>query len=153
MENITTFDIGQLNSAVSIWKNKNLSYFSLFDARVVEDVINFLDSNIDKFLDCTHLFVEQQMVSNHKAVRIEVQIYTWFAIKLPRIERKVFPARRKYINIDKNVYNTKAKRKKWAVQHVEQTICEQFREQFMNLKKKDDVADAIVIGEIILDKF
>ncbi len=45
MENIITFDIGQLNSAVSVWKKKNLSYFSLFGARAVEDVVNFLDSN------------------------------------------------------------------------------------------------------------
>jgi hypothetical protein len=52
--------------------------------------------------------------------------------------------------IDKKIFDTKYKRKKWAVNHSKSLLPYDLFKKFLSFKKKDDIADAIIIGDSII---
>lgn len=148
--NIAAIDIGRVNSAIAFWNIGQLTWFEKFSANSIDDLITNL-SNMKTYFDTTtHIFIEQQMVSNFRAVQIEAQMFMWFKLVYPYIHVERFPARRKYSTIDKTIFNSQYKRKKWAVDYAKTLIPTHLLCHFNKLQKQGDVADAIVIGTIVL---
>ena len=150
MENIAAIDVGMINSAIAFWKDSKLVFFESFEAKSVLQLSKNLKKYEQYFQHVTHVFVEQQMRINFRAVKIEAQVYMWLTMAFPKIVAKSFAARKKYMFIDKVVYDTKYKRKKWAAKFAETIIPPDLLGTFLSLKKRDDVADAILIGHIML---
>jgi hypothetical protein len=146
--NFGAIDIGSKNTACAFWVNGTLDYFTLMPASNIDELVQNLDQLVNYFGNCTHIYIEQQMRSNFNALKIEHQMKMWFKIVCPDISIISFPPKKKYMNIDKNIYNTQYKRKRWASSFVIQYIPPCLFEQYQSLRKKDDIADAILIGVI-----
>jgi hypothetical protein len=102
------------------------------------------------FENITHVYIENQMSCNRIATKIQIQIEVWVKINYPNVIFKSFPAKNKYLTLDKSIYNTKTKRKKWASSFVVTYIPKNLIDRYKILKKKDDIADAIIIGLVVL---
>lgn len=143
--NIVAIDIGRLNTAIAIWHGGELVHMAKFSISSTRDLVHYFDLHLKYFESVTCAFVEQQMVLNHTAVRIEAQIHLWFTIKCPHITCTSFSARKKYRLLPADM-RTPAKRKKWAVQYASTLIPQNLRVLFDSFTKQDDVGDAIIIG-------
>lgn len=149
--NIAAFDIGLKNSAVAIWLNGELVFFEKFSA----ENCKILKSNLESFKQLEKVdivVIEQQMANNVKAIEIQGEVKMWFETRLPLVKVELFQSRLKYIGIDRLIYNTKYKRKKWAVEFAGRLIPKDLQDKFFSLEKKCDVADAIVIGSRKINK-
>lgn len=150
--NILTIDVGYKSLAYSIWINGELNKFDIVDIlRNHSYKQSIITKNLDKFLyslggNFKNVVIESQFRSNIKAIRLESQIEMWFRVKYPETIVIHFPAKKKYIECDLNIYNSKYKRKKWAIEYVKKILNKEQTQIFLNLDKKDDVADAIIIG-------
>jgi hypothetical protein len=151
--NIGAIDIGTKNTAYAFWTNGNLNYFTLQPASNIDELVNSLNNLSNYFTKCSHIYIEQQMRTNFNAVKIECQMNMWFKLSMPNVNVISFPPKKKYQNIDKIIYNTQYKRKKWASNYVLQFIPPNLFEEYTCLKKKDDVADAILMGQLSLLNF
>ena len=151
-QNIASIDIGTKNSAIAVWKRRKLIYFEKFSVENIKSLIESMNKYKKYFKTSSHIFIEQQMRVNHKAVIIEAQMYMWFAINCPKVTVELFSARKKYKNLDATIYNTKSKRKKWVVEYIQIYLPDNLKILFNELEKKDDVADAIIIGQMMLEQ-
>ena len=151
--NIGAIDIGTKNTAFVFWVNGILNYFTSMAANNIDELVNSLNHLLNHFELCSHIYIEQQMRTNFNAVKIESQMKMWFKIIFPKIKIISFSPKKKYQNIDKTIHNTQYKRKKWASNFVLQLIPPCLLEKYQELKKKDDVADAIIIGQFSLLEF
>ncbi len=151
LKNIAAIDVGFKNTAIAFWQEGQLSYFETFPAQNCQELDKNLKRLSDHFEKTTHVFVEQQMTSNGRAVKIEYQIYMWLHLSFPHIIFEAFSARKKYIFMDKAIYSTKTLRKKWACIFAKTLIPESMQNKFSQYKKQDDISDAIVIGHVVLN--
>ena len=150
--NMSTIDVGATNSAMAVWLNSVLVHFQVFTAHTCATLAANLDTMAVWFRQVSVVHIEQQMRSNTRAVQIEAQVYMWFALTLPHVKCVGFAARNKYTGLDRTVYNTKYKRKKWAQEYALTLLSDSQRCDYLKLKKRDDVADAIVMGHTLLQK-
>lgn len=149
--NIVAIDIGTKNSAIAKWTDGKLVGFDMFGASNIVEFVTSMTRLKDFITGSTHVFVEKQMLINYKALQIESYITCWFAVIMPEVVVVSFPARGKYRFIDKGVYNTKLKRKKWAVEYIKTILDTEMLQKLCKMTKKDDVADAILIGLVVLE--
>lgn len=139
-------DLGSKRTSLVIFQNSKVISLNLFSAETCQELSGRLDSFLSLLGQCSHLFCEQQMTTNHKAQKIQAWIEMW---ALNRLTFVIFPARLKYDGLKLGKYSV---RKKWAVKtarHYLQREPEMLR-QFELFKPQADVADALVIGLCIL---
>jgi len=156
--NFATIDVGYREMAVSFWLGGHLIEFIKFSlceqkkynqCHIVRELDKKLLELWPKFQRCRKVFVEGQYSKNIKAIRIESQLVMWFHVKAPDIEVKTFPAAKKYIWCDKKIYDTKLKRKRWAIEYVKNTLKDDMLVSFLSYEKKDDIADTIIMGLVL----
>jgi hypothetical protein len=148
--NFASIDVGKKNMAVAFWINNVLDNFKTFEAINLNLLVENLNLMASHFQKCTHIFIEQQMKVNLNALKIQNQMEMFFKLIHPQIIVKTFPSRDKYKEMNRQLYQTKYSRKKWACNFAIQFIPNTFKFDFLKLKKKDDVADAIIIGATLV---
>lgn len=133
-----TIDIGRKNTAIAVWNsNGHLEDFDLFAVKNCASLIDKLSR-----YNPTKCVVEQQMSKNVAASKRQAWIEMYCHMK--EIPLSFFKASQKY---DQTVSGKSATiRKKWAVTLVKDKIPSHLLAKWMRLPKKDDVADAIIIG-------
>lgn len=136
MEKIICIDIGIKNTGVAIFDNisKKLIDFYLISLENLDKFIKEM-YEFDRLENIKMVIIEKQMAKNIKACALEAQLLLWFGLK--KIKTKLFPAKNKYTTCEKSIYNTKYKRKKWAINVVKSFINQNnLIEKFQKIKKK-----------------
>lgn len=149
--NIVTIDVGSKNTAFAWWSSSVLIDFTLCPMTSLEQILQQLGILKQYFENKSHVYIENQMSCNRIATKIQIQIEMWVKINYPNIIFKLFPAKNKYLTLDKSIYNTKTKRKKWASSFVMAYLPKNLIDRYKILKKKDDIADAVIIGLVVLN--
>lgn len=149
-----TFDLGKKNTAVAFFKNEKLINFETFPLTNLCD-FSKLDQYKDFLNEATSVYIEQQFSRNTRAKIIEGQLKLWFFLNFANLKVSSFSASAKYTNILTQIVS-KHKRKAIAVKFISnwlnETSCDELKKKFASLKKKDDVADAILIGYQVIFK-
>ena len=156
--NFATIDVGYREMAISFWLGGYLVEFEKFSLCETKkysqtNIIICLDKKMKELLPklqrCKKIYIEGQYSKNIKAIRIESQLYMWFYINIRGVAVSSFPASKKYIWCDKKIYDTKLKRKRWAVEFIKDKIPPELLSSFLSYDKKDDIADTIVMGLVL----
>lgn len=144
VNNVASFDLGSNFTAVSLWQDDKLNDFYTFQIKNEQDFLTNINS-ID-FTNFKLVIIEKQLSKNTVAKCIEAQFRLFFKLKYPNVKFVVYEPKKKYSKATmKMKYN---QRKKWAVETVKKYIeenCPELEKKYLDLKKKDDVADSILI--------
>ena len=133
-------DVGSRHCACALFLQQKLATFSLFEANNVQQVAQeMLNYSPEIFV------LEQQLPCNKKATKIATWLEMFWYCKNTKFE--FFASKKKYalVKLDKSV-----DKKKWAIQYIDEflycTDNKDLLQKWNKLHKKDDVADAILIG-------
>ncbi len=99
------------------------------------------------------ILIEKQLSRNPKAIRLEQTCQTYFLIKYPKSNVISYSSRNKTELLDAPEAMTKYQRKKWSVEKAKQLLLSRDIDSYnklMEFKKKDDVADCILMIETYL---
>lgn len=149
---IVAFDIGKINFAWAIVdiSSNIVERFDLVDINqksdIYKNVHNYLLGVEHFFKDCETILVEQQMTTNFQALKLSQHVLAFFFIRFPEKQTLEWSAchKTKSFGLQKT---TKSRRKQFAVEKVRELIEHDpvVTEMFEALKKKDDVADCILM--------
>lgn len=143
-----SIDIGRIHCALVFWEANTIVHFQLCTMRDEVELDMCLRNCDSLWSTCSHVVIERQMRSNVAATKIEHQMSIWFRLVWPHLSIVLFESRNKYKNIDKTIYNTKYKRKQWAIEYAQTLLAPHLHDSFNGLHKRDDIADAIIIGHV-----
>lgn len=121
--------------------------------KVLNNVINYLESILDKLKECDIILIEKQYktkgVQNSSCIHLEHHIQGVLLYLLKDTKTKVEPYAAKFkTKTFEETKMTKAQRKKWTVEEAANLLLA--REDYDNIeifnnRKKDDYADAIMM--------
>lgn len=156
---ICCIDPGVKNMAILIVKmpEKTPIFFDLVEVgECPNSQLNFFESKIEIFGKVDNLFVEKQINSNLKAVRLASLIETFFMIHFKQCIIVEIPSSFKLKNTQK--YEIKSSKKRCMMKAQE--ILDQNKETYRDIqtfldtkKKKDDISDVICYVEEVIGKF
>lgn len=149
---IVAFDMGKINFAWAI-VDISTNVIEKFDLVSLDSDLNIyralhgyllkIESN---FIDCVTILVEQQMKTNYQALKLSQHVLAFFYLRFPEKKIQEWSAnyKTKLFGLEKT---TKSKRKQFAIEKVRNYIKNDpvVSELFETLKKKDDVADCILM--------
>jgi len=127
---VEKFDLVDLDQTTNVYKNLHMYLLK------IEQVFN----------DCQVILVEQQMKTNYQALKLSQHVLAFFYLRFP--EKKILEwsasYKTKMFGLEKT---TKFRRKQFAIQKVRESIVNDpvVSDLFDILKKKDDVADCILM--------
>nr|QXT57831.1 RuVC-like Holliday junction resolvase [Rhinella marina erythrocytic-like virus] len=142
-----SFDIGLVNMAYAISSGTTITAFGLMNLKKSTFLksLNYLSLRLS-LLEWTNIklcLIERQQPRNTKATRLMQHIWTWVRCLYHHVEVKIIAPSHKLKTLGFTGKTYKA-RKQWAIDNAKYVLQGSLEQAFGNLKKKDDVSDAVL---------
>ncbi len=152
---LVSIDVGLKNLSICVYQDKVLVQFGIYNLleyvpkKYKTDysymVYHFIKKRGEIFNKIDVLLIENQMSAKFKVIQHSFRCFFFEkAVKVSPL------AVRKFFKISCSDYR---KNKKASIQFVQQFLSSKQMEQFKQSKKKDDIADCIIIAQYYLQKF